>query len=613
MRRWAYAAAWLLLFALCGIRPAAARPAAAGPQAVRTISAERMSRDWKQLRSRNFLAVGNATEEELRRAVTELEAFQTVLLEMFPSIGLASPVPTLIVVLKDNDTFGRFQPRDAGGRREEWVGGYFTALPDVNYMVTGWRGENGLAFDVVFHEFTHYVLNRNLSHVPLWLGEGVAEFYSTFRIDTAMNLTLVGETPALRLPFLRTHAPLPLERMLTNETAVQLFERDQDRAMFYAQSWALVHYLFLGQRGARTKQIGVYLDALEKGRTLDEAFTRAFECSKDELGRELTKYITDRKYPVLAIKRTGQAEGAGEVEGMREADAEALQADLLSRIGALDDAEKAANRALAVQPAHAKARVALARVRRAQDRRDEALAMLQAAAGEAGDDLAVRMELASTLLAARRIEEARAEAARAVAINGQAPSAHYVLALTSAAVGPEAEADAAMSKLLALQSSADYYRRRAYRPLRARAGRRRRARRGRLHRAGRLGTGECGLRGVSGRVGPAEAEPGTCSGHAAGRRQEGRRGWDVDREGARLPAGPDDRRGPLVAGEAGRRKDRGAHLYRLPRRARRAPRHRGDALPLGQGEGEQELRGIPDRGGGARTPREGKTVTNVTH
>ena len=233
--------------------------------------------------------------------------------------------------------------------------------------------------------------------------------------------------------------------------------------MFYAQSWALVHYLFLGQRGARTKQIGVYLDALEKGRTLDEAFTTAFKCSKDELGGELTKYITDRKYPVLAIQRTAaSSEGVGTVEALREADAEALQADVLSRIGALDDAEKAANRALAVQPAHAKARVALARVRRAQDRRDEALTMLQAVAGEAGDDLAARLELASTLQAAGRLEEARAEAARAVAANGQVPSAHYVLALTSAAVGPEAEADAAMTRLLALRSSADYYRQRAY-------------------------------------------------------------------------------------------------------------------------------------------------------
>jgi len=460
MRRWATAVAWLVIVLLVGSEPAAARPAAEGIQGA---GAERLSRDWKQLRSRNFLAVGDAADGELRRAVTELEAFQSVLREMFPSVRLVSPVPTLIVVLKDNDTFARFQPRDARGRRQEWVGGYFTALPDVNYMVTGWRSENGLAFDVVFHEFTHYVMNRNLAHVPLWLAESVAEFYSSFRIDTGRNLTLVGETPPLRLPYLRTRAPLPLERILTNESAARLFERDQDRALFYSQSWALVHYLFLGQRGARTKQIGVYLAALEKGRTLDEAFAAAFKCSKEELGQELAKYITDRQYPVLAIKRTAaSSEGVGTVEAMREADAEALQADLLSRVGAREDAEKAANRALALQPKHVQATVALARVRRQQDRRDEALAVLQAVASEPGEHFGYRTDLASALMAAQRFEEARVEAARAVAINGQVPSAHYLLALTAAAAGREADGDAAIAQLTRLELTTDHHRRRAY-------------------------------------------------------------------------------------------------------------------------------------------------------
>jgi len=463
MLRWAHAAAWLLVFPLVGIEPATARPAAEGIQVSGAAAgAERLSRDWKQLGSRNFLAVGNATEEELRRAVTELEAFQSVLQEMFPSIRLTSPVQTLVLVLKDNESFARFQPRDARGRREEWVGGYFLSQPDVNYMVTGSRGEDGLAFDIMFHEFTHYLLNRNLTNIPLWLGEGVAEFYSTFRIDSKKNLTLVGETSRYRLPYLKGRALLPLGQLMTHETAVRLLERDQDRALFYAQSWAVVHYLFLGQRGARTRQIGVYLDALGKGRTLDEAFTTAFKCSKEELERELTKYIADWQFPILAIKRTATANDARGVEALREADAEALQADLLSRIGARDDAEKAAKRALALQPKHVEGAVVLARVRRQQDRRDEELAVLLAVAGEPGDHLAFRMDLASALMAAQRFEEARVEAARAVAINGQVPSAHYLLALTAAAAGREADADAAIAQLVRLELTTDHYRRRAY-------------------------------------------------------------------------------------------------------------------------------------------------------
>ena len=35
---------------------------------------------------------------------------------------------------------------------------------------------------VVFHEYAHYLIHRNLDAAPpMWLDEGLAEFFSTFR------------------------------------------------------------------------------------------------------------------------------------------------------------------------------------------------------------------------------------------------------------------------------------------------------------------------------------------------------------------------------------------------------------------------------------------------
>jgi lipoprotein NlpI len=78
-------------------------------------------------------------------------------------------------------------------------------------MVMPWSGKDDGALRVVLHEFTHFASTRNLSVLPAWVSEGIAEFYSTFHIDEARGVAVVGEPPRDRLPWLYLIPLMPLD------------------------------------------------------------------------------------------------------------------------------------------------------------------------------------------------------------------------------------------------------------------------------------------------------------------------------------------------------------------------------------------------------------------
>ena len=138
-----------------------------------------MSRDWKRLRTPSLTVVGNAGAGELRRVATEIERFRLALGAFAPAMRLDSPLPTTVVVFSDDRAFMPFKPRERG-RPMPFVAGYFSPLPEEHRIVMSGTGRREFTFYVIFHEYTHLLVNQNVRRLPLWLHEGLAEFYSTF-------------------------------------------------------------------------------------------------------------------------------------------------------------------------------------------------------------------------------------------------------------------------------------------------------------------------------------------------------------------------------------------------------------------------------------------------
>src|SRR5262245_6387915 len=65
---------------------------------------------WIGVRTRNFLLVGNASENQIRDVGRDLEEFRAALSLLFPRVGEPSSVGTTVIVFKSDDSFKPYKP-----------------------------------------------------------------------------------------------------------------------------------------------------------------------------------------------------------------------------------------------------------------------------------------------------------------------------------------------------------------------------------------------------------------------------------------------------------------------------------------------------------------------
>jgi hypothetical protein len=104
------------------------------------------------------------------------------------------------------------------------------------------------AFSVIFHEYTHLLVNNTFKNAPVWFNEGLAEYYSTFKITDDRKITL-GTPIGNHVYLLRDSKMLPLRTLFEVDHKSPHYNESKKQGIFYAQSWALMHYLLIGKTG----------------------------------------------------------------------------------------------------------------------------------------------------------------------------------------------------------------------------------------------------------------------------------------------------------------------------------------------------------------------------
>jgi tetratricopeptide (TPR) repeat protein len=406
--------------------------AAAAQQPSASTATSPRSSSWNQIVTPAFIVVGNASTGELKRTLREVTRFRDTFAKLFPNSVTTSPVPTWVVVLKDQQAFNRFQPRDSRGKPVGNVGGYFTRGPDANFMVMG-ASTSDSSMSILFHEYTHYLVSRNVHiSVPMWLNEGLADFYSTFRGDYR-GRTLVGAIPPSRARALGNSTFVPLRDIVSPHDLETMWRWETRIGMLYAESWALVHYVTIQRKNPTPNPFGAYLTALTRTGNQDQAFKEAFGTDVDGMEKELREYVRRVSLPAMVFDMQVDVPDAIEARPMLQADVDALEGLLLFEAGAYDDAERELTAVVKQYPTHAPAQIAMARLRLLQDREDEAIASLQQVVEAAPANGAAQYFLGTALERAWRHEEALGAFTKSLAIMLENPAPWS--GLSSAALG----------------------------------------------------------------------------------------------------------------------------------------------------------------------------------
>jgi len=333
---------------------------------ISSVSSAALAKDtWTSVRSKNFLLVGNASEKDIRKVATRLEQFREVFTHLLRGVTFDSPVPTTVIVFKSRDSY---KPFNTGNNA-----GYFQKGEDVNYITLTTELSAQNPFSVIYHEYVHLLVDNNNGNVPVWFNEGLAEYYSSFDMEEDRKAHL-GELIPNHLLVLRQEKLLPLRTLFAVDHYSPYYNEGGKRGMFYAQSWALMHYLILNNNGEHLPQLEKFLRLVNSNVPIEDACKQAFQMDVETFQKELKKYVEGHQFrmQVATFEHKLEFDSEMKVATLTEAEAQGYLGDLLLHIHRLNDAEAHLQQALALDPKLTMAQASLGILRSRESNFEEA-------------------------------------------------------------------------------------------------------------------------------------------------------------------------------------------------------------------------------------------------
>lgn len=258
---------------------------------------------WLQVTTPGFTLLSNAPQATAVKMAADLERLRHTLSQLASGERLTSPLPTCLFVFRDSRSFA---PYRLPGKADPM---------DVGYLVPHEHGTYGALLGApegnpsryVYKQYIHQLLQQRWPQLPLWFRQGLAELYSSFEVregEARVGLPIREHVLRLRAAAGRL---LPVEDLFawregpasplaagtppppastTGPFVLSLPAGD----LLFPQSWALTHYLLVGNDRLRQKA-PIFVGRLLAAEPTEEAFQRVFQVTPRHLEEELAAYV----------------------------------------------------------------------------------------------------------------------------------------------------------------------------------------------------------------------------------------------------------------------------------------------------------------------------------
>jgi tetratricopeptide (TPR) repeat protein len=255
---------------------------------------------WTKVTAEYFTILTPASASTAQARAIELEQFRRGLQAILP-VPPSSLRPVTVVLFKNRRAMEPFLPLENG--KPARLGGFFARTNDLNTIALSMDTDEAEVRRVVFHEAVHWHLSAFDGYVPLWVGEGIAELYATFELTDDKTYRFGSPIPE-HVALLRREKFLPLPELLGVGRESLLYNEGTRAGIFYAQSWALLHFLFYGEKSPGREALSRYLAALRDASATQEAFRTAFGADYATVEKQLRRYIEKGSYRRERYPRT---------------------------------------------------------------------------------------------------------------------------------------------------------------------------------------------------------------------------------------------------------------------------------------------------------------------
>lgn len=350
---------------------------------------------WIKVETTNFTVFSNADEMIARKTAVSLEYLRAVLVQQFDEIPSVSPVPTYVFVFDYfSDAYPPYGPFLKGKPRKS--GGYFINRPLANYVAIVERDYRFPDRMGILHDYLHSVLNASGPDLPLWLEEGLAEYYSVFHIKEGK--AHIGYRVNRHIAWLRNKPLMPLAELLAVDKDSPVYNEEDRTGILFAESWLLTHML-LTERPDGRAQAALYSELIREGYDRDRAFVEAFKTTYEELEADLKKYVRSRSHHYTVLPLKSSVVNSIAVSQMPRSEVLFRLGDLLSsgRSERHDFAAEHFEAALVLDEGYGPAVAGLGFLDEAAGRREGARALYERAAKLSPDDYRINLLLGRSL------------------------------------------------------------------------------------------------------------------------------------------------------------------------------------------------------------------------
>jgi tetratricopeptide (TPR) repeat protein len=186
---------------------------------------------WLEVRAPHFTVITNSGEKQAHKVADQFERMRAVFHKEFPDARIDAAAPIIVIAVKDAKDMQALEPEAYLGKGMLNLAGLFLQSPDKNYVLLRLDAQGTHPYATVYHEYTHFVMRRGQEWLPLWLNEGLAQFYEN--TDIKEKEVWVGEPSAESLMVLRQNKLLPLETLFRVDYKSPYYHEENKGSIFY--------------------------------------------------------------------------------------------------------------------------------------------------------------------------------------------------------------------------------------------------------------------------------------------------------------------------------------------------------------------------------------------
>jgi hypothetical protein len=279
---------------------------------------------WLEVHSAHFTVITDAGDKKGREVALRFEQMRAEFGVLLGKERLNQSIPLTVLAFRNDKSYYQvapllhipplapgqpvtYQPIDAPG--------FFLAGEDQDFIVLNLFEEE--SWRAVAHDFAEMLLSYNYPPAQGWFDEGLAEYFSSIRVDNkhvelggdpelraSLKQDLLGNQheaqPTKSLTELlgaQVWLPLPDLFALKHDTSSR--NLGSHHTLYYAESWMVMHYLLHEKKLPET---GMYFNlVLNQHVPVEEAIQKAFGMSSAEMEKAVKDYFHAQTGLFLAL------------------------------------------------------------------------------------------------------------------------------------------------------------------------------------------------------------------------------------------------------------------------------------------------------------------------